>query len=68
MRTNSAAYPLILEEMPRLFDEADLSLDAQRRQRRRAAGQLDFIEEGTVAGLADFVDLDLVERTIERLA
>ena len=67
-RPTATRYPLTLEEVSRLFDEAGLPRNARTLQRYCAAGRLDCIKEETVTGLAYFVDPVSVERAIKQLA
>ena len=67
-RPTATAYPLTLEDVSRLFDEAGLPRNARTLQRYCAAGRLDCIKEETATGLAYFVDPDSVERAIKQLA
>lgn len=67
-RPTATAYPLTLEEVSRLFDEAGLPRNVRTLQRYCAAGRLDCIKEETATGLAYFVDPVSVERAIKQLA
>ena len=61
-------YPLTLEEVSRLFDDAGLPRNVRTLQRYCAAGRIDCIKEETSTGLAYFVDPVSVERAIKQLA
>lgn len=67
-RPTPTAYPLTLEDVSRLFEEAGLPRNARTLQRYCAAGRLDCIKEETATGLAYFVDPISVERAIKQLA
>jgi hypothetical protein len=67
-RPTATEYPLSLEEVSRLFDEAGLPRNVRTLQRYCAAGRLDCIKEETATGLAYFVDPGSVERAIKQLA
>ena len=67
-RPTATAYPLTLEDVSRLFDEAGLPRNVRTLQRYCAAGRLDCIKEETATGLAYFVDPVSVERAIKQLA
>jgi hypothetical protein len=67
-RPTATAYPLSLEDVSRLFDEAGLPRNVRTLQRYCAAGRLDCIKEETATGLAYFVDPVSVERAIKQLA
>jgi hypothetical protein len=67
-RPTATEYPLTLEEVSRLFDEAGLPRNVRTLQRYCAAGRLDCIKEETATGLAYFVDPVSVERAIKQLA
>ena len=67
-RPTATAYPMTLEEVSRLFDEAGLPRNVRTLQRYCAAGRLDCIKEETATGLAYFVDPVSVERAIKQLA
>ena len=67
-RPSATEYPLTLEEVSRLFDEAGLPRNVRTLQRYCAAGRLDCIKEETATGLAYFVDPVSVERAIKQLA
>jgi hypothetical protein len=67
-RPTATAYPLTLEEVSRLFDEAGLPRNVRTLQRYCAAGRLDCIKEETATGLAYFVDPVSVDRSIKQLA
>ena len=67
-RPTATQYPLTLEEVSRLFDEAGLPRNVRTLQRYCAAGRLDCIKEETATGLAYFVDPVSVERAIKQLA
>ncbi len=67
-RPTATAYPLTLEDVSRLFDEAGLPRNVRTLQRYCAAGRLDCIKEETATGLAYFVDPISVERAIKQLA
>jgi hypothetical protein len=67
-RPTATAYPLTLEDVSRLFDEAGLPRNVRTLQRYCAAGRLDCIKEETATGLAYFVDPASVERAIKQLA
>ncbi len=68
MRPTATAYPLSLDDVSRLFDEAGLPRNVRTLQRYCAAGRLDCIKEETATGLAYFVDPVSVERAIKQLA
>ena len=67
-RPTATQYPLTLDEVSRLFDEAGLPRNVRTLQRYCAAGRLDCIKEETATGLAYFVDPVSVERAIKQLA
>jgi hypothetical protein len=67
-RPTATEYPLTLEDVSRLFDEAGLPRNVRTLQRYCAAGRLDCIKEETATGLAYFVDPVSVERAIKQLA
>jgi len=67
-RATATEYPLTLEDVSRLFDEAGLPRNVRTLQRYCAAGRLDCIKEETATGLAYFVDPVSVERAIKQLA
>ena len=67
-RPTATTYPLTLEDVSRLFDEAGLPRNVRTLQRYCAAGRLDCIKEETATGLAYFVDPASVERAIKQLA
>ncbi len=67
-RPAATEYPLTLEDVSRLFDEAGLPRNVRTLQRYCAAGRLDSIKEETATGLAYFVDPVSVERAIKQLA
>jgi len=67
-RPTATQYPLTLDEVSRLFDEAGLPRNVRTLQRYCAAGRLDCIKEETATGLAYFVDPASVERAIKQLA
>ena len=67
-RPTATTYPLTLEDVSRLFDEAGLPRNVRTLQRYCAAGRLDCIKEETATGLAYFVDPVSVERAIKQLA
>ncbi len=67
-RPTATEYPLTLEDVSRLFDEAGLPRNVRTLQRYCAAGRLDCIKEDTATGLAYFVDPVSVERAIKQLA
>jgi hypothetical protein len=67
-RPTATGYPLTLEDVSRLFDEAGLPRNVRTLQRYCAAGRLDCIKEETATGLAYFVDPISVERAIKQLA
>ncbi len=67
-RPTATEYPLTLDEVSRLFDEAGLPRNVRTLQRYCAAGRLDCIKEETATGLAYFVDPVSVERAIKQLA
>jgi hypothetical protein len=67
-RPTPTEYPLTLEDVSRLFEEAGLPRNARTLQRYCAAGRLDCIKEETATGLAYFVDPISVERAIKQLA
>jgi hypothetical protein len=67
-RPSATQYPLTLEEVSRLFDDAGLPRNARTLQRYCAAGRLDCIKEETATGLAYFVDPVSVGRAIKQLA
>ena len=67
-RPTATQYPLTLEDVSRLFDEAGLPRNVRTLQRYCAAGRLDCIKEETATGLAYFVDPVSVERAIKQLA
>jgi hypothetical protein len=68
VRPTATAYPLTLDDVSRLFDEAGLPRNVRTLQRYCAAGRLDCIKEETATGLAYFVDPVSVERAIKQLA
>ena len=68
VRPTATEYPLTLEEVSRLFDEAGLPRNVRTLQRYCAAGRLECIKEETATGLAYFVDPVSVERAIKQLA
>ena len=65
-RPTATEYPLTLDEVSRLFDEAGLPRNVRTLQRYCAAGRLNCIKEETVTGLAYFVDPASVERAIKQ--
>jgi hypothetical protein len=67
-RPTATEYPLTLEEVSRLFNDAGLPRNVRTLQRYCAAGRLDCIKEETATGLAYFVDPVSVERAIKQLA
>jgi len=67
-RPTATEYPLSLDDVSRLFDEAGLPRNVRTLQRYCAAGRLDCIKEETATGLAYFVDPVSVERAIKQLA
>src|SRR3984957_1633579 len=67
-RPGATQYPLSLEDVSHLFDEAGLPRNTRTLQRYCAAGRLDCIKEETVSGLAYFVDPVSVDRAIKQLA
>jgi hypothetical protein len=67
-RPTATQYPLTLDDVSRLFDEAGLPRNVRTLQRYCAAGRLDCIKEETATGLAYFVDPISVERAIKQLA
>src|SRR5580704_11505015 len=67
-RPSATQYPLTLDEVSRLFNEAGLPRNVRTLQRYCAAGRLDCIKEETATGLAYFVDPVSVERAIKQLA
>src|SRR5277367_6006078 len=67
-RPTATEYPLTLEEVSRLFNDAGLPRNVRTLQRYCAAGRLDCIKEETATGLAYFVDPISVERAIKQLA
>ncbi len=67
-RPTATEYPLTLEDVSRLFDEAGLPRNVRTLQRYCAAGRLDCIKEETATGLAYFVEPVSVERAIKQLA
>jgi hypothetical protein len=67
-RPTATTYPLTLEDVSRLFDEAGLPRNVRTLQRYCAAGRLDCIKEETGTGLAYFVDPVSVKRAIKQLA
>jgi len=67
-RPTATQYPLTLDEVSRLFDEAGLPRNVRTLQRYCAADRLDCIKEETTTGLAYFVDPVSVERAIKQLA
>jgi hypothetical protein len=67
-RPTATEYPLSLDDVSRLFDEAGLPRNIRTLQRYCAAGRLDCIKEETATGLAYFVDPVSVERAIKQLA
>ena len=67
-RPTATAYPLTLDDVSRLFDEAGLPRNIRTLQRYCTAGRLDCIKEETASGLAYFVDPVSVERAIKQLA
>jgi hypothetical protein len=67
-RPTATTYPLTLEDVSRLFEEAGLPRNVRTLQRYCAAGRLDCIKEETATGLAYFVDPLSVERAIKQLA
>ena len=67
-RPTATTYPLSLDDVSRLFDEAGLPRNVRTLQRYCAAGRLDCIKEETATGLAYFVDSVSVERAIKQLA
>ena len=67
-RPTATEYPLTLDDVSRLFDEAGLPRNVRTLQRYCAAGRLDCIKEETATGLAYFVDPVSVERAIKQLA
>jgi hypothetical protein len=67
-RLSATGYPLTLEDVSHLFEEAGLPRNTRTLQRYCAAGRLDCIKEETVSGLAYFVDPDSVDRAIKQLA
>ncbi|MGD0761979.1 MAG: hypothetical protein ABR929_02105 [Roseiarcus sp.] len=67
-RPTATQFPLTLDDVSRLFDEAGLPRNVRTLQRYCAAGRLDCIKEETATGLAYFVDPASVERAIKQLA
>jgi hypothetical protein len=67
-RHSATRYPLSLEDVSHLFDEAGLPRNTRTLQRYCAAGRLDCIKEETASGLAYFVDPVSVDRAIKQLA
>ena len=67
-RPTATEYPLTLDDVSHLFDEAGLPRNVRTLQRYCAAGRLDCIKEETATGLAYFVDPVSVERAIKQLA
>jgi hypothetical protein len=67
-RPTATQYPLTLDDVSRLFDDAGLPRNVRTLQRYCAAGRLDCIKEETATGLAYFVDPISVERAIKQLA
>jgi hypothetical protein len=67
-RPTATEYPLTLDDVSRLFNEAGLPRNVRTLQRYCAAGRLDCIKEETATGLAYFVDPVSVERAIKQLA
>jgi hypothetical protein len=67
-RPTATRYPLTLDDVSRLFDEAGLPRNVRTLQRYCAAGRLDCIKEETATGLAYFVDPLSVDRAIKQLA
>jgi len=67
-RLRTTQFPLSLEDVSRLFEEAGLPRNTRTLQRYCAAGRLDCIKEETVSGLAYFVDPASVDRAIKQLA
>jgi hypothetical protein len=67
-RPTATQYPLTLDDVSRLFDDAGLPRNIRTLQRYCAAGRLDCIKEETATGLAYFVDPVSVERAIKQLA
>ena len=67
-RPTATEYPLSLDDVSRLFNEAGLPRNVRTLQRYCAAGRLDCIKEETATGLAYFVDPVSVERAIKQLA
>jgi hypothetical protein len=67
-RPTATEYPLTLEDVSRLFDEAGLPRNVRTLQRYCAAGRLDCIKEETATGLAYFVNPVSVERAVNQLA
>ncbi len=67
-RPTATRYPLTLDDVSRLFDEAGLPRNVRTLQRYCAAGRLDCIKEETATGLAHFVDPLSVDRAIKQLA
>jgi hypothetical protein len=67
-RPTATQYPLTLDDVSRLFDEAGLPRNVRTLQRYCAAGRLDCIKEETATGLAYFVDAVSVERAVKQLA
>jgi hypothetical protein len=67
-RPTATEFPLTLDDVSRLFDEAGLPRNVRTLQRYCAAGRLDCIKEETATGLAYFVDPISVERAITQLA
>ncbi len=67
-RPTATAYPLTLDDVSRLFNEAGLPRNIRTLQRYCAAGRLNCIKEETATGLAYFVDPVSVERAIKQLA
>jgi hypothetical protein len=68
VRPTATEYPLTLEDVSHLFDEAGLPRNVRTLQRYCAAGRLDCIKEETATGLAYFVDPVSVERATKQLA
>ena len=67
-RPTATTYPLSLDDVSRLFDEAGLPRNVRTLQRYCAAGRLDCIKEETATGLAYFVDPLSADRAIKQLA
>ena len=67
-RPTATEYPLTLEDVSRLFDEAGLPRNVRTLQRYCAAGRLDCIKEETATGLAYFVNPVSVERAVNQPA